>query len=229
MYKHLFFDLDRTLWDFEKNCEESLSELAIKHNLKAYGIDSISRFTEYFIEINEQLWEDYGQGLISKQQIRNNRFPQLFLKYKLVNDQLATTFALDYTAITPLKKNLLPDTLQVLNYLKEKYTLHIITNGFEETQLLKLKECNIDFYFSEIITSERAGFKKPDIGVFNFSLALTKATVNNSVMIGDSLSSDIIGARQAGMHQIYLNRRGDKHSEAITYEIRELNELMKLL
>lgn len=229
MYTHLFFDLDRTLWDFEKNCEESLSELAIKHNLEAYGIDSTSQFIQHFIEINEQLWEDYGQGLISKQQIRNNRFPQVFLKYKLINAKLATAIASDYTAITPLKTNLLPDALQVLNYLKEKYTLHIITNGFEETQLLKLKQCNLEIYFSEIITSERAGFKKPDVGVFNFSLDLTKATVSNSIMIGDSLNADIIGAREAGIHQIYLNRRGDKHFEAVTYEIKELKELMKLL
>ena len=83
-YKHLFFDLDHTLWDFEKNCEESLSELAIKHNLQAYGINCTSQFIQHSIEINEQLWEDYGQGLVSKQQIRNNRFPQVFLKYKLV-------------------------------------------------------------------------------------------------------------------------------------------------
>jgi putative hydrolase of the HAD superfamily len=229
MYAHLFFDLDRTLWDFEKNCEESLSELAVKYNLQAYGIDCINQFIQHFIEINEQLWEDYGQGLINKQQIRSKRFPLTFLKYKFTDDQLATAIASDYTAITPLKTNLLPDTVQVLNYLKEKYTLHIITNGFEETQLLKLKQCNLEFYFSEIITSERAGFKKPDIGVFNFSLNITNATINNSIMIGDSLNADIIGARKAGMHQIYFNRNGNKHTESITYEITELKELMKLL
>ena len=229
MYKHVFFDLDRTLWDFEKNCFEALSELVVKYNLPSYGINCTDTFIQHFIEINEQLWETYGKGLITKEQIRRDRFPKTFLRYKILNDQLATAIGSDYTAITPLKKNLLPDTLEILKYLKEKYTLHIITNGFEETQLIKLKACGMREYFSEIITSERAGFKKPDGGIFNFSLNLIKAEAKNSIMIGDSLYVDIMGAREAGMHQIYLNREEKKHAEVVTYEITALKQLMNIL
>ncbi len=226
LYETIFFDLDHTLWDFETNSKEALTELADKHKLIERGIPSLDSFLSEYFAINERLWEDYRKNIISKETLRNDRFHQALKKYEIDDIQLATAIGNDYVAIAPYKTNLFPHSIEVLEYLKNKYSLYIITNGFEEVQHLKLSNSKLSHYFSEVITSEKSGFKKPDKRMFHFSLSLANARYETSIMIGDSLEADILGAKNAGMHQVYFNPEAKVHSEDITHEIKSLKELI---
>lgn len=228
-YKHIFFDLDRTLWDFETNSHETILELASKYKLSEIGIDSIDEFISGYLHINERMWDEYRKGIIDKHQLRYDRFHEALGRYKINDRTLSENIANDYISFSPLKKNLFPYTIEVLQYLKNKYSLHIITNGFEEVQHIKIKNCGIEHFFDQVITSERSGFKKPDVRIFEFSLNLVNTTSANSLMIGDCLDADIMGARNAGLHQVYFNPCGDKHQQDVMYEIKSLKELLTIL
>lgn len=228
-YETIFFDLDHTLWDFETNSRETLIELSEKYNFKDKGIDSIEQFIQKYLGINERMWKEYGKGIIGKEELRHNRFYETLKLYSIDDFNLAKDIGTDYSAIAPFKANVLPYTIETLEYLSKKYPLYIITNGFEEVQHIKLKCCNIDHYFSDVITSERSGFKKPDKRMFDYSVNLVNAKCHTSIMIGDSLEADVLGAKDAGMSQVYFNPKAASHSEDIHHEIRSLNELMDLL
>jgi putative hydrolase of the HAD superfamily len=229
MYQHVFFDLDRTLWDFEINSHETLIELIDKYKLVEKGISSSNTFIEEYYKINDQLWEEYRQGTINQETLRFERFNRALLKYEITDLELIKNIGNDYVYLSPLKTNLVPHTIEILDYLKSKYDLHIITNGFEEVQHIKLSNSGIANYFSEIITSERAGFKKPDKRIFDYSLSATNSTREKSIMIGDCINADILGAKNAGIHQIYFNPNDNSHQEEITHEINSLIELKKIL
>ena len=228
-YKHIFFDLDKTLWDIERNSRETLLELSVKHNLTDRGITSVDEFIIQYNKINDQLWLEYANNKIDRHTLRFDRFRKAFAIYGIADEELSTAFGNDYTGIAPLKNNLLPYAIEILEYLSPKYQLHIITNGFEDVQFVKLKNSKLIPYFKEIITSEKAGFKKPDSRIFEFSMSVAGANTANSIMIGDSLEADIIGARLAGIDQVYFNPGKTPHSEKVTHEIANLEELLKLL
>lgn len=229
MYEHIFFDLDSTLWDLDKNSHETITDLASVHKLSERGVDSINDFIAVYKVINEELWDKYRKGMVDRETLRYERFRRALSNYGIHDPALTISFGNDFSANAPLKTHLFENTIEVLEYLSGKYQLHIITNGFEETQHIKMKSCGITKYFSEIITSEKAGCLKPDPRMFEYSLNLTKANSGNSIMIGDSLEVDIVGAREMGMRQIYFNPEAKAHSELVTHEIRELKELMSLL
>ena len=228
-YKHVFFDLDRTLWDFETNSFETLSELAHKYKISEKGVVSIDEFISRYVKINELMWDKYRKGLIDKNTLRYQRFHEIFENYGIRDRKLIEDFGNDYLSVSPLKTNLFPHCIEVLHYLNQKYSLHIITNGFEEVQHIKIKNCGIGHYFDHIITSERSGFKKPDLRIFQYSMDVVNAKTSNSIMIGDSLEADIVGARNAGIHQVFFNPCGDVHTEEVTYEIKSLKELTNFL
>ncbi|MFL5765645.1 MAG: YjjG family noncanonical pyrimidine nucleotidase [Bacteroidia bacterium] len=228
-YDTIFFDLDHTLWDFKTNSHEALTELSGKYRLMERGIPSIDHFMEEYVVINEKLWDDYRKGLIDKQGLRYERFYLALLKFSIDDRELSENIGNDYTAIAPYKTNLFPDAIDVLEYLHKKYPLYIITNGFEEVQHLKMKSSKLDKYFSGVITSERSGYKKPDQRMFEFSMKIANTKKEKSLMIGDSLEADVLGAKEFGMEQVYFNPEGRGHSEQFTHEIRSLNELRMIL
>lgn len=228
-YEHIFFDLDCTLWDLDTNSHETITELFSKHNLNEKGIDSVQTFLNEYLVINNRMWDEYRKGIIDKNHLRYERFHEAFLKFDINDRTLSNSFGDDYVAKAPTKTNLFPHTIEVLEYLHKKYSLHIITNGFEEVQYIKMRNSNIEKYFQNTITSEKAGYLKPDKRIFEYSLKLTNATVDNSLMIGDNMEADIIGARNAGIHQLFFNPKEEKHEEEITYEINSLKELFNLL
>lgn len=229
MYRHIFFDLDSTLWDLDKNAHETLTHLAAVHKLSEKGVDSINDFIEVYRVINEELWDEYRKGLVDRDTLRYQRFSRALSNYGIHDPALTISIGNDFSAHAPLKTNLFADTIEVLEYLSGKYTLHIITNGFEETQHIKMKSSGITKYFSEVITSERAGYLKPHPGIFQYSLSLTKASSEDSIMIGDSLEVDVVGAREVGWRQVYFNPEGKPHSEVVTHEIKTLKELLGIL
>lgn len=228
-YKHLFFDLDRTLWDLDRNSREALLEIYTHFKLEELGVINFEAFFENYKHINDRLWDDYRKGLLHKDSLRTIRFSQTLQLFQIFDPRLSEQIGYTYVEISPKKTNLLPNALSTLEYLAPHYQIHIITNGFEEVQHIKLENSGLKPYLSHIITSEKAQCKKPDPRIFAFALHETGAKRNESLMIGDSLELDIIGAKQVGINQVYFNPEGIKHSVEITFEIKNLQELQNIL
>lgn len=227
--KHIFFDLDHTLWDFDKNCFETLTELYELHQMHSFNSFSCHDFFEAYTEINESLWKDYNAGTITKEIIRDKRFILTFNKLGLSEKFVPEKINEQFLAICPAKGNVFPFALEVLDYLKNKYQLHIITNGFKETQHIKLETSGLSKYFPIVINSEICGFKKPDVKIFDYAFKVTSATNSDSIMIGDDWDADITGAMNAGMSYIWFNPKQKTNSFVPENEIACLSELYKVL
>jgi putative hydrolase of the HAD superfamily len=228
-YKHIFFDLDHTIWDFDKNAEETLQELYLVYDLPGLGLHSADLFIETYTRNNHQLWADYHTGKINKQTLREMRFKKTFLDLGLSPEVIPTQFEDDYVAICPTKTNLFEGAHETLQYLHGKYTMHLITNGFKESQDLKIKGAGIGKYFDQIIVSEDVGVNKPDPAIFQHALNVAGAEKETSIMIGDSLEADVMGALNFGMDAIYFNPAGLPKPEHVPVQISRLNELTLLL
>ena len=229
IYKNIFFDLDHTLWDFERNSSESLREMYLKYDLLGLGIENAEHFEKVYKKINYSYWEAYRKEEINKDQLRVGRFRDTFTFFDIDNNALADRLGDDYLSITPYKKHLFPDTIEILDKLKEKYRLHIITNGFEEVQYIKMKSSGLTPYFENIITSEQAKVKKPNPIIFEYALKTCKASVEDSLMIGDNPEVDCKGAYDIGMDSVYFNPNKEKTDFPSTYEINGLNALERIL
>lgn len=227
-YRHLFFDLDLTLWDLDKNSTEVLSELFTELRVEEKYKLSFENFLCVYKYYNDILWEQYRKELVTKEDLRTQRFQYSFMHFGIEDNPLAKEMGESYIAKSPLKTHLLPYAREVLEYLNTNYTLHIITNGFEEVQIVKLNNSGISQYFKNVITSESSGYKKPDKRIFHYSLYRAKAKSKQCIMIGDHLEIDIIGARNAGLDQIYYNPKKLGHKENITYEIDCLSRLKEI-
>jgi YjjG family noncanonical pyrimidine nucleotidase len=229
-YKHIFFDLDRTLWDFENNSRQTLTELIREFKLDTNpGFTSEADFIFRYKHINDLLWEQYRNNAVEKETVRNERFMRTFQHFNIHDPFLALQVSNAYIERSPLKTGLLPHANEILEYLSAKYCLHVITNGFNDVQFIKIENSGIKKYFTHIITSDEARSKKPSPEIFHYSLQLAGADPANSLMIGDSIGADCIGARNAGIDQVYFNPQEIPHSEALTFEIRDLVELKKIL
>lgn len=228
-YKHILFDLDHTLWDFDKNSAETLLELHTDYNLeKRHGIDAHHFITTYS-DINARLWKLYDHGEITKHQLRKVRFEQVFQRFGAADDSLAATLDTVYIERCPEKTHLFEGTIELLELLVDKYNLHIVTNGFNETQDRKLKASGLHPYFDTVTTSENAGCKKPDPKYFYHKLKKINALETECIMIGDNLLNDVIGARGVSIDQVFFNHRNEIHQEKITHEIKTLKELRNIL
>jgi putative hydrolase of the HAD superfamily len=227
-YKHIFFDLDRTLWDFEHNMRLTLKDIYNKYDLSK-SIPTYDTFIETFNGHNDKLWGWYQQGKMKKEVLRFKRFELTLNDFGIKNEFLAEAIGMDYITESPKKTELMPHALEVLEYLFPKYKLHIITNGSSEVQFTKLRLCGLERYFDKVITSEISGFHKPRNEAFSYPLSAANAKKNESIMIGDDLEIDIIGARNYGIAQVYFNPNSIKHTESITHEISSLLELKNIL
>jgi len=228
-YKHVFFDLDRTLWDFEKNAQEAYAEIYEKYDLKHRGVSGIEAFTQSYLAHNDALWALYRDGKIEKEYLRSRRFELTLLDFGIEDYNLSEQIGMGYITISPQKTNLFPHSIEILEYLSGKYPLHIITNGFEEVQFKKLNYSKLDVYFTHVITSEAAGCKKPDTGIFEYAFQQTGALPQDSLMIGDDIEVDIVGAQNAGMDAIFFNPLKIIHNGEVKQEVFDLIELKDLL
>ena len=229
-YSHLFFDLDRTLWDFDRNSEECVNELFLNHKLETeLGID-FSVFYQSFKEINAISWRDFRKGEQSKEDLRLNRFVQTFFKYGSGDWKKARLLSRQYIEICPMKVNLVKGAKDLLETLKGKVEIHIITNGFSDTQRVKIKSSGLDVYINQIIISDETSFAKPDAGIFKLALNKAGARASDSLMIGDDYRKDIIGAKNAGIHQAHYNPRHITIKGVNpTYTLIDLSELEEIL
>lgn len=209
MFKHcqdIFFDLDHTLWDFERNSEITFEIILNKHRIPV----SLESFMKVYKPINFDYWKLYGAAKITKEALRYGRLKDSFAVLGVeVPDRLIEALSEDYIVYLRQQKHLFPNAIELLEYLAPKYNLHIITNGFTEVQSGKLKSSKIDTYFNCIIDSEEVGVKKPHPDIFHFALNAANAVASKSLMIGDNIEADILGAKAVGYHAIHFNAHQD--------------------
>lgn len=228
-YRHLLFDLDHTLWDFDKNAAETLCELYNTHQLSTLGSFSVQQFCDTFATVNRSLWQRFDQGAYDQQQLRSERFGLILAQLGVSTDRIPLGLAEDYLRICPTKAHVMPHTLATLDYLRQRYQLHILTNGFAAVQAIKIKSAGLTDYFTEVVSSDTTGHRKPHRPVFDYVLDRIGATSQECIMIGDNLETDVRGAREAGIDQVFYNPKRVRHSEIVTYEVACLSELRSIL
>jgi putative hydrolase of the HAD superfamily len=226
-YRHIFFDLDHTLWDFDANAMETLADVYKELDLRSAGVDDFDLFCKHYLHHNAILWDRYHHGYITGEDLKWKRMWRTLLEFKNGSEELARKMSGYFMEVLPTKQNLFPYTHEILRHLKEKeYKLHLITNGFEKTQWRKLDNSKLGHYFEEVITSEGSNSVKPNKEIFEYALRITGAELTHSIMIGDNLDADIKGAINAGMDSIFVNHiKSDLKGVQPTYVIHHLQEL----
>ncbi len=219
--KHVFFDLDHTLWDFDKN-----SSLAFEMIFDKFKINKdIQAFLEIYQPINMKYWKLYREEKVSKKELRRGRFIDAFttlnIEFSLeIIDQMSE----DYISFLPLNNYLIDGAKDLLEYLQPKYEMHIITNGFREVQQNKLSNSRIKQYFKTVTNSEEVGVKKPNPIIFEHAIKISGAEIGNSIMIGDNYEADIMGAEALGLRTICFNY----HKEKIPSQNIQVSELKNI-
>ena len=229
-YQHLFFDLDHTLWDFDTNAKETLKEIHELFKLEEKFIESFEDFYITYLKHNAVLWDRYHKGFINVEELKWKRMWRTLLDFKIGDELLAKEMSEKFLHILPTKKILFEYTIEILEYLtSKKYSLHLITNGFEKTQWSKINNSNIAKYFTHVITSESSNSVKPAKEIFEYAIKKASADLHESIMIGDNPDADIQGAINAGMDNIFVNRSGIEITLEPTYTIYTLQELESIL
>lgn len=224
--KHIFFDLDDTLWDFDKNSSEVLCELFHEFDLGEKLKTDFENFHATYKTVNNKLWSRYYKKEIDKAFLRNNRFHLAFNEFGYNNFEENLQVTELYLQRSPYGKSLKEGCVEALNYLSKKYKLHIITNGFKEVQHIKLSNCGLRPYFDQIIISEEHQLTKPDEQIFRLAESLAGSHKNECLMVGDNFESDIEGARNAGWQSIYYTKEKGDHG---AYSINHLHQLKEIL
>ncbi len=219
--KDVFFDLDHTLWDFDKNSELTFEGIFNRNHPEI----ETKEFIEKYVPINQACWKLYQYDQISHEELRYNRLKHSFdaINY-FISDKEIEDISNDYIQFLPEYNHLFDGTMELLEYLKPKYNLHIITNGFADVQFRKLNNSKIASYFLTVTNSEMAGVKKPNPIIYDYALDLAKAKKENSIMIGDSLDADVQGALDAGLDAIYFN----ENKSIVENHIKQINHLLEL-
>ncbi|MFS0491174.1 YjjG family noncanonical pyrimidine nucleotidase [Leadbetterella byssophila] len=224
MIKHIFFDLDHTLWDFERNSGVCLEEIHV-NKIKPY-LD-FETFTGTFRRVNRGLWRDLEQNLITHDELRRRRFKET-LETHSVSCTDADSLAMneEFMRLLPHQTYLMEGALEVLEYLHGKYNLHIISNGYLDIQTRKMTGSGILSYFQEIITSDVADSRKPDPAIFQFALRKANANPENSVYVGDDEIADKEGAQNAGLPFIWFNPEASETNNAVISQLEQLKEIL---
>ncbi|MBT8318991.1 MAG: YjjG family noncanonical pyrimidine nucleotidase [Gramella sp.] len=210
MYRQIitdvFFDLDHTLWDFDKNSALTFKKILYEQSVSV----DLEEFLTIYAPINLSYWKLYREEKIGKSELRYQRLKTTFdrLKYPIRDEQI-DILSRDYIAHLSNFNHLLPSAIDILEYLKPRYKLHIITNGFQEIQEKKLRNAGILEYFGHVVNSEMAGVKKPNPSIFQMALNRAGASPESALMVGDSLEADILGAQAVGLHTLHFNAHND--------------------
>lgn len=228
--QHVFFDLDRTLWDFETNSRVTLEELFAAFRLEALVQTDAEHFIREYKRINELFWNDYRDGSITKEDMRYARFEVALAFFGVDDKELAAEFGQAYIDRSPYKTSVVEGAFELLDHLRHRYGLHIITNGFREVQHIKLSESGLLPYFDQIVISELVGYRKPSVEVFRFAENAAGSTPENSIMIGDHYEADILGALNAGWKAVLLGPDVDRAESSRNFtHISSLSELKAIL
>lgn len=229
-YRHIFFDLDHTLWDFDANAKATLEQMHIDFSLADKGVHDFELFHQNYLQHNEKLWARYRNGWIKQEELRLKRMWLSLLDFKIADETLAKEMSDRFLELLPTRTILFPNAIEVLDYLRSMgYQMHIITNGFEKTQHSKLQNSGLNKYFTHVITSEGSNSLKPHKEIFEFALARAGAIVEGSIMIGDSVEVDIVGAMQVGMDTVHTNYINAAQEVKPTYTVTDLSQLKDIL
>lgn len=228
-YTCVFFDLDHTLWDYEANSCDTLRDLYASYTLKDRGVHDFDSFCVQFKKVNTQLWDLFDRALITSEVIRKERFKQILEHFNAYEPELSEQLSIDYLHACPKKENLIPHAIETLQYLSENYSLTIVTNGFEEIQNVKLNAGNLKSFFKHIVTSQKAGHRKPSREIFDYAMNANEARCHEVLMIGDNLLTDIAGAHNASIDTVFFNPDNIVHETKVKYEISSLAELKNIL
>lgn len=228
-YKNLFIDLDDTLYDFSGASRESFMET---YELLQYDrfFDSFEHYLSLYEPYNLELWRIYGEGKITKAELNKRRYSHPLEAVGIYDQELADTFCCEALSRIPTKDKLVEGAVELLEYLRPKYNMYILSNGFQELQSYKMRTAGIDKYFDDIILSEEIGVNKPNPRLFEYALQKSGAMLEESIMIGDMFETDIAGAANIGMEQIYFNPK--KKENCIftpTYMVTGLLQIKEIL
>lgn len=228
-YKTLFIDLDDTIYDFSAASKEAFNET---YELLQYErfFNSFEHYMDIYSPHNLMLWGMYGEGKITKEELNRRRYSYPLEVVGVHDQELADTFCREALGRIPTKGPLMPGAIELLEYLRPKYDMYILSNGFKELQSRKMRTAGIDGYFDALILSEDIGVNKPDRRLFEHALKITGSRLEESIMIGDMFETDITGAANIGMEQIYYNPKGKKgHPFVPTYEVTHLLQIKEIL
>lgn len=226
--QHIFFDLDHTIWDFETNSRNTIRDLVGLYTPQIGFELDFEAFYPVYWEINEEMWQHFRENRINSAFLRHYRFRQAFARFGIEEAPWIDKFGEDYMSTCPTKSDLMPNAKETLKILYKEFPLHLITNGFNETQRAKLRHAKLTRYFKKVITSEMANAKKPDPVIFELAMREAKATPETSLYIGDHYETDVVGGKNAGMTVIFFNPDG-KENPLHVPEIHDLSQLVKLL
>lgn len=229
-YRNIFFDLDDTLWDFTANSRSVYHKLYDELGYDRY-FASFDRYIAIHEERNTQLWDEYGKGTISKDELNVRRFTYPF-EHEGIDGcrDLALRFMRSSLAMMPTMGGTVPGAHEVLGNLAGRYHLYILSNGFRELQSAKMRSARLDGYFDKVILSEDIMVHKPATALFHFALSATQSSAADSLMVGDNIDTDIRGAMDAGIDQVWFNRTGrDPGHLRPTHTITKLEDLLSIL
>lgn len=225
-YRHLFFDLDHTLWDFDANAKETLADIYGIFELESKGVKPFEEFYSRYLFHNEVLWDRYHKGFITADELKWKRMWRTLLDFKIGSEDFAREISARFLEILPAKQHLFEHTHEILDYLRQRgYMMHLITNGFEKTQWSKLNNSGLGHYFTHVITSEATNSVKPQKEIFDFAIAKAGASLSESIMIGDNTDADIQGALNAGMDCVFVNHIHATTDKRPTYTVTHLKQL----
>ena len=228
-YKNLFIDLDDTIYDFSGASRESFRETYDLLHYERY-FDSFEHYLSLYEPYNLELWRIYGEGKITKEELNRRRYSHPLECVGVNDQQLADTFCCEALGRIPTKGPLMPGAMEVLEYLRPKYNMYILSNGFKELQSRKMRTAGIDGYFDALILSEDIGINKPNRELYEYALEKTGSILSESLMIGDMFDTDIVGAANIGMEQMYYNPKEKKgHAFTPTYEVTHLLQIKEIL
>lgn len=228
-YKNLFIDLDDTIYDFSAASKESFMETYELLHYERF-FKSFEHFYSIYEPYNLELWRIYGEGKITKEELNKRRYSHPLEAVGIHDQELADRFCREALSRIPTKNRLIPGAIELLEYLRPKYNLYILSNGFKELQSHKMRTAGIDKYFDALILSEDIGVNKPNRELYEYALEKTGSKLEESIMIGDMFDTDIVGAANIGMEQIYFNPKGKENTTfAPTYTVSDLLEIKNIL
>lgn len=228
-YKHLFIDLDDTLWDIHRNSRECLAEIFNDYGYNKY-YKSFDDYYNVYMPSNHHLWGLYRNGDIDKDELIVERFLVPVREFGIDDADYAKKLSDDFLERTTHKTKLVDGTMELLEYLKPKYQMHILSNGFKEVQYKKIENSGLKPYFDKIILSDEIGINKPHADFFNYALAKSNAERSETLMIGDSWDADIVGAYNSDIHQLWFNPEGlQLNGFTPTYCVKTLDEIRGIL
>lgn len=229
-YTTIFFDLDDTLIDTALNSKQVLEEVYTDYRINKY-YPTFSDFFEKYKSINLHLWDQYEQNLISKEELKKGRFQQALRDFTSITTEQSLEMNNDFMGRVSNKKNIIEGVEGILEYLHPKYRLYIISNGFLEVQDKKIKNAGLDSYFKDVFLSDHVGKNKPHPLIFNYALKEANTTTQECIMIGDNINTDIIGAKNLGIDQIWFNPKDTRDTNSITptYTVKTLHDIKSIL